>query len=66
MTGLEYGEAFRRSSPFPASWGLPAGDDPFSEERAAWVLAKVRVHTRLKRMQELIRRETEMTEMLSL
>ena len=41
MIGVEYSDGFPKST-FPKEWGKPAGDDPYSEERAAWVKSKVR------------------------
>jgi len=42
VSGVEYA-ADRRMWPFPREWGVPAGEQ-FSDERAAWVLRRVREH----------------------
>ena len=41
--GTQYATRAPRSTDFPPEWGHPPGR-PYSEERAAWVLAHVRRH----------------------
>lgn len=56
---VEYRAVGYRRSPFPPSWGTPVGET-YSEERAAWVEARVRAQMRYKPLQQLVRRRLEM------
>ncbi len=58
MSEEEYAQ-LGRSSSFPVEWGMPIGQR-HSDERAAWVRAKVRQHSALTAHRKLANRELRM------